>query len=257
MYNGEGGYLPDIYLDGYMDIHGKDSLNTGMQELLDGVVDEMLCERLQLFIGQCVTEINGVNKCNGELVSGDFDETTYEQIAQNKSLLMFSFSEKLSTLLQRVSDTGSVRQPHGLGSVSFGDNENNLLQYVDALVTGKTQWENADPEKQSVITAFNKFFIETSYREKVTTGAYLTPPTNTYLIIPSTEFYNDVNLDSIYKQMLPFLNSAVPSPYISSDDRLTMVATLTNTCVPGLFEPPGQKKQNKKRREQKKKKTEL
>ena len=244
MYNGKGSYLPDIYLDGYIDIHGEDSLDTAILELLLGVVDETLCERLQWFVGLCKTKLTDENKCNGRLVTGDFDQATYDGIIQNKNLLMFSFSEKLSTLLQKA---GSSKQPHALASVSFGD-KNNLLQYVDGLVTGKEQWKKADSGKKKVISAFNRFFIQTKLRERVTKGDYLTPQANTYLIIPNKKFYSSANIDPIYKQMLPFLNSAVPAPYISTHDRKKMLDTLKDKCVPGLFkdQQQGNKMEEKK-----------
>ena len=231
MYNGKGSYLPDIYLDGYIDIYGQRSLQRAIDDLLSGTVDEELCNRLTWFTNLCKTS-GGVNKCNSKLdIWVNYNEAVFDQIVQHKSLLMFSFSENLSILLQKANtDPHETRTAHALASVSFGET-NNLLQYTDGLVTGKKQWQSASQEKKDVINAFNKFFIQTDVRKMITTGADVTPQKPRYLIVPNKSFYSDSGVDSIYKAMVPFLEHAVPAPYISDTDRKEMLKTLTTKCV--------------------------
>lgn len=91
----DGWYLPYIYLDGYIDKHGKSSLAKAVEELEGekGVVDSALCEELRWFIGLCQTQDKDENKCkDGSMSTSDIQESIINRIA----VVMFSFSEKLS-----------------------------------------------------------------------------------------------------------------------------------------------------------------
>lgn len=97
MYDDWGWYLPFIYLDGYIDRHGPFSVAKGISDVTRGIVDEELCFRMSWFIDQCSHK--GKNKCYDEDIKGNYIENkqmVYKDIADDKTLFLFGFSEKLS-----------------------------------------------------------------------------------------------------------------------------------------------------------------
>ena len=96
-----GWYLPFIYLDGYIDRHGPFSITKAVSELREGTVDEELCDRLTWYINWCSFEES--NKCSDPRVYGNYvtnKEQVYTDIATDKSLFFYGFSEKLSEVIR-------------------------------------------------------------------------------------------------------------------------------------------------------------
>ena len=137
---------------GYVDIHGRDSVDEALGELELGNVDKSLCEKLQWFTDLCRNIETGEISCTQEF---DNESIIIDNVKNHKSLLMFSFSEILATLTKA---TGYDRKSYALTSVSMGP-ENNLLQFTDGLVVSRHQWES-DTTKQEAITEFIKFFYQ-------------------------------------------------------------------------------------------------
>ena len=96
MSDNDGWYLPFIYLDGYVDIHGRDSVAEALGELELGNVDQILCKKLRWFTDLCRNIETGENSCTQEF---DNESIIIDNVKNHKSLLMFSFSEILATLI--------------------------------------------------------------------------------------------------------------------------------------------------------------
>ena len=221
----EGGwYLPFIYLDGYVDIHGRDSVAKALGELLaiDGEVDTFLCKRLQWFTDLCRNIETGEISCTKKF---DNKDIIIDNVKNHKSLLMFSFSEILATLTKA---TGYDRKSYALTSVSMGP-ENNLLQFTDGLVVSRSQWDS----KQVAISEFIKFFTSTSFRYKLAYGFDLNRPQIRYLLMPNKDFYDKTpaQYDPIYSDAFPLLQRAVPAPPLSKQDRKDIQDLLNKKCI--------------------------
>ena len=228
-------YLPFIYLDGYIDMHGRNSIGTALKELKEKKVDGELCKHLTWFTEQC-RDKKGQNKCE-TISSTDIKK----MIKNHESLMMFSFSEKLSEVLK---DVHFDRQAYALTSVSLGD-ENYMLQFTDALVVSRKQWE-MNTKQSEAIHMFAKFFTRTRFRYKLAYGFDLEKPQVRYLLMPNRDFYEKTPAayDPIYKDALPFLQEAVPAPGLSDHDRSAIQKLLKEKCIKpkkGQSKIPGHK----------------
>ena len=217
-------YLPFIYLDGYIDMYGREFLTTAVHKLKQGKVDVELCKHLRWFTGQCCNT-GGENKCTDDEVSSD---DIPNMIKNYTSLMMFSFSERLSEVLK---DVDFDRQAYALTSVSMGD-ENYLLQFTDALVVSRSQWEMST-EQSEAIRMFAEFFTDTKFRYKLAYGFDLDKPQVRYLLMPNRDFYEKTPAayDPIYKDAFPFLQEAVAAPGLSQQELSAMATLLKNQCI--------------------------
>ena len=142
MNSDQGQYLPYIYIDGYIDVHGKHSIPKAVEDLTKGIVDQAVCERLNWLIGCCG---NDPNKCYQK---GDDSYVTnkakvYDDIRNGKTVFYFGFSEGVAQVPQGASPYAAISVPLG--------QENILLQYTDALVINKARWETANEDKKNAI----------------------------------------------------------------------------------------------------------
>lgn len=223
----DGWYLPYIYLDGYIDRHGKTSLKQAVNELENGEVDDDLCKELNRFIDLCKTTGTNKNECKSGSVSSS---AAQESVVNRESVLMFSYSEKLAEVLKRCNHDSS-RQPQALASVSLGE-ENILLQFTDGLVVSRERWEAHSKDERNAIKKFVKFFTSPTFRYKLAYGFDLNVPQVRYLLIPNKDFYKmpfPAAYDPIYRDASKFLNNAVPAPALRN--KSSIQSLLSNKCL--------------------------
>lgn len=220
MNDSDGWYLPYIYLDGYIDIHGANGLDEGVKKLKSGEVDQSLCERLRWFIGLCNDSKESV------CVNGKASDNS---VVNHESVLKFSFSEKLSEDVKKLLSTD--RLVFGLSSVSMGDG-NALLQFTDSLVVSKTRWKRRD-KFRNAIRKFIDFYTSLRMRYKIAYGFDLMQPQIRYLLVPNKEFYTKTAAvyDPIYKNAHEFLKGAVPAPAFTFEERKKMQHVLNTECL--------------------------
>ena len=223
--NDRGGwYLPYIYLDGYIDKHGKSSLMKAVKDLeVHRRVDKDLCKELNWFVDLCQTQGTNENKCRDGSVP---THGVQDSIVNRESVLMFSFSEKLAEVLKRCDHRCT---PHVfLASVPLGD-KNIFLQFTDGLVVSKERWIAHDKDKKDAIEQSVKFFTSSSFRYKLAYGFDLNKPQVRYLLMPNKGFYETPfpsAYDPIYRDAFTFLKEAVPAPALKNkSDIQTLLET--------------------------------
>ena len=219
-----GWYLPFLYLDGYIDIHGFESAAIAVDEVIKGVVDPQLCERLSWYISCCDAKSGGVeNKCFTGSYVADSDNV-YADINSGETVFFYGFSEKLGQIKRDTS-----RQSYTALAVPLG-NLNNLLQFTDALVINQARWEQANEEKKNAIMSFVNYFLSLNLRSKIAMGEDLPQPQVRYLLQANDKFYQDTN-DPIYKDLYWSLKRAVASPSLTDYQKKIMQQVLTQRCV--------------------------
>ena len=227
MNDDSGWYLPFLYIDGYIDIHGIESVGKAVDELVRGVVDPKVCERLNWYISCCDDKTGEVeNKCyedfEGSYVQNS--DNLYTDIKNGETAFYFGFSENLA-LIERDLDRDSYAAISGpLG------NMNNLLQFTDALVINKARWNAANEEKRNAITAFVNYFLSNSLRQKIAMGDDLNPTRVRYLLQSTKTFYQSTN-DTIYQDLFWSLERAVAAPSLTGLQKKTMEANLEALCI--------------------------
>jgi hypothetical protein len=222
-----GWYLPFIYLDGYIDIHGPRSLQTGVEELKRGKTDPLLCHRLNWLIGNCDNFHEQIrNKCyqnfTGSYVRSSSNITP--DMVNNKTFLYFGFSEKFtpSEIQSGHQATAAISGPLGQHNI--------LLQFTDALVMNRARWDAAGAEKRRALVDFFAYFVSDGLRASIAMGEDLRQPRPRYLLPATSRFYRDTQ-NLIYQQLFWSLNTAVAAPSLSKDERVAIQNTLTRCCV--------------------------
>ena len=219
-----GWYLPFLYLDAYIDIHGKQSINKAVEELKNKIVDQSVCENLQWFIKLCAHGNDPVNKCYQRDVTGSYVKDKYnviKDIKNEKTMFFFGFSEITAKVMRDADVT-----PYSATSWPLGPS-NYMLQFTDALVVSKVAWEKATEEKQNAIREFVKYFTGPGLRRKIALGEDLSPPRNRYLLQANEEFYESVD-DPIYQDLFWQLQRSVAVP---SFDTKSVQALLEKECI--------------------------
>ena len=221
-YDGVVWYPELLYLDGYIDVHGRQSLSQAVNDLLlKGVVDSRLCKRLSLFISHC-TDIRDENKCYHTFPGSYIDNLTevYSDLEERKTYFFFGFFEKVTEIMRRM--------PVAAVPVAMGD-QNTLLLYTDALVVNKARWNTASEEKQRAITDFVRYFTSRSLREKIAMGVDLNPPRPRFLLQASETFYKQ-SANHLYRDLYPVLKRAVAAPSFTTAQSSQIHKILTHTC---------------------------
>jgi len=121
----------------------------------------------------------------------------YEDIANNKTLFYFGYSEKLSEVIQ---NSEGQKNSFEIISSPLGE-ESYLLQFTDALVISKARWEAADEQKKSDIRDFIRFFTSTKFRYDFVMGKDLNPQRIRFLFPPNEDFYTTTDARSTYSTM--------------------------------------------------------
>ena len=222
-----GWYLPFLYLDGYIDIHGPNSVMQAVREVVDGKVCQLVCEKLGRFVDQCAS--GGRNKCT-EKFTGSYVQSSkniYKDIAKGKTfkLFFFGFSEETAMIKRKA-------HVYQYTAISWPFSESNyMLQFTDALVVNQQKWQSANEEKKNAMREFITYFTGFELRRKIGLGEDLRPPRSRYLLQAIESFYDSVT-DDIYADLYLELQRSVAAPYISNDDRKTMQRVLSSICVP-------------------------
>ena len=226
MIDQDGWYQPYIYLDGYVDLHGAENLQQGLEDLMNGVVDDTLCERLKWFTGLC--HHNDSEPQNLCLDTTSDVATFIDDVVDHKGVLLYSSPEKLPLAVKKME--GSHRMIHGLGAVSMG-NENVLLQFTESLVVSGDRWDEASSRKQSAIREFIEMFTSLQMRYNISSGFDLETPQNRYLLMPLMSFYSETDAadNPIYSDASDFLQNAIPAPPL--EDPTTLHETLMSKCI--------------------------
>ena len=96
-------YLPFLYIDGYIDIHGCESIDKAIDNVLKGVVDGELCDRLSWYISCCSNHKHvEPNKCfydfPGYVESSSKCVYICPDVQDFKTYFYFGFSEKAAQI---------------------------------------------------------------------------------------------------------------------------------------------------------------
>lgn len=222
-----GWYLPFLYLDGYIDVHGSQALDDAIDELTRGIVDPNLCERLTWLISNCNDlQGDGQNKCyvnfKGSYV--EKSDNIYPDVGNYKTYVYFGFSEKVAQIERDSERTTTAAISGPLGP------QNILLQFTDALVINKARWNTASDEKRKAILQFVTYFMSNSLRTQIAMGKDLSPPRVRYLLQASQAFYEETS-NPIYQQIFWALTRAVPAPSLSSSQLGAIQQVLSSRCV--------------------------
>ena len=243
MNDGYGWYLPFIYLDGYIDIHGRQSVNTAVNDVINGKVDSHVCDRLSWLIGTC-NDISGPaeNKCYVDFPGSYVNSSSnvYPDVENYKTYMYFGFSEKLAQI-----EKDGDRDSYAVISGPLGQ-KNLLLQFTDALVINKARWNAASEGKRNAIVEFVQYFMSNSLRTKIAMGTDLSPPRIRYLLQATATFYEETNV-ALYSDIYWSLLEAVAVPSLTTHQRSAMQDTLTKACVVGKSKTPDECSGVKKR----------
>lgn len=227
MNDGSGWYLPFLYLDGYVDIYGPDSVGQGVEDVVKGIVNREVCSGLQWLLDQCKAggETLDTNKCWNEYIEGSYAKdfnNVINDIEDGKTLTFFGFSEKTAMIQKEV---GVV--PYGLTSWPFNRNgDSYMLQFTDALVVSRKAWEAANEEKQNAIRAFINYFTAADLRRRIALGEDLNPVRNRYLLQAIREFYASEADDPVYSSAYNNLVWSVAAPSLSDEEKAAMQQVL-------------------------------
>ena len=223
-----GWYLPFLYIDGYIDIHGVGSVEKAVDEVIRGILDPHVCERLSWYIG-CCSDADGAqkNKCYHDFCGSyvNKSENVYDDIKRGETFFYFGFSEELAAIKKK----SPLHQAYAAISGPLGI-QNNLLQFTDALVINKARWMAADKEKQNAINSFVKYFLSNSLRHDIAMGRDLHPPQVRYLLQATETFYRNTD-DVIYNDIFWSLERAVAAPSLTDHQKEKMEHVLTDSCV--------------------------
>ena len=224
-----GWYLPFLYIDGYIDIHGVGSIEKAVDEVTRGVVDPDVCERLSWYIGCCGDANGGAqkNKCYHDFYGSYVEDSgnVYDDIKRGETFFYFGFSEKLAEIKKK----SPFHWPYAAISGPLGI-QNNLLQFTDALVINKARWMAANEEKRNAINSFIRYFLSNNLRHAIAMGHDLRPPQVRYLLQATETFYRNTN-DVIYNDIFWSLERAVAAPSLTDHQREKLEDVLTESCV--------------------------
>ena len=234
MSSSSGWYLPFIYLDGYVDRNGPNSVQKAITDVKNGIIDKGVCDDLLWLLSQCQTKGEfslDTNKCYSTTEPNNYvnDQNRVNlknDIKEKNTLTFFGFSE-VSAEIRR--DTDAI--PYGLTSWPFSDDINSyMLQFTDALVVSKRAWEEGE-EKQNAIKQFIAYYTGPDLRRKIALGWDLEPPQNRYLLQATAGFYASVPQEVMYTSAYENLKRSVAAPSLSDDDKATMQEELEKALV--------------------------
>ena len=235
-----GYYLPDMYIDGYIDMYGSDKAQEAIDNVLSGVVDMGLCSRLTEYAGGCRDKTGPPphNKCYYSYTDSYVESSSnvYADITENKTMLYFGFSEKLGLIKK---DNPGIEAYTAI-SAPMGDSSY-LLQYTDALVVSLESWNESNEKKQAIIDFVN-FFTGLGLREAIMFGMDLSPPTTRYLLQANQLVYSTQKAidDPIIDDLKWALDRGIHTPLTDTSLRARMQEMLTyRGCVCGCNEGNG------------------
>ena len=154
-----GWYLPFIYLDGYIDIHGENSVQKGIDDVLKNNPDQKVIDRLKEFFQLFPKE----KQSTGEII---------DEIVKGEIAYFYGFSEILGKIL--VAANGSLKA-FGAITPTLGS-KNLVLVFTDGIVINKAKYNMATKEKKKVIQQFVQFYTSEFLVYSVKTSCFFLPP---------------------------------------------------------------------------------
>lgn len=172
--------LPLMYLDAYVDKHGEDSVQEGVDA---PIVDGSVLKNMKWFM-KLDEDTDGVNK--GERDEYDSPSARDEDISKSDHIMMYGYSEWLSQVMadkmcskKHIHASCIIAPPLGA--------ENNLLTFTDAIIVNKHHFSD---KRAEAIVKFMKFYTSLSFRNKYAEGIDLKRPhPPRYVIISRKDFY--------------------------------------------------------------------
>ena len=190
-----GYYLPEMYVDGYIDMYGSDKAQEAVDNVLAGNIDMTLCSRMTNYVGACSDGAGSPpnNKCFYKYTDSYVEESDniYTDIKNKKTMLYFGFSEKLAEI--KKDNPGMTA--YAAISAPLGDS-GYLLQYTDALVVSASSWNSADNAKKDAMIDFINFFTSQNLRESIIFGKDLSPQATRYLLQANKQVYSSIEATS-------------------------------------------------------------
>ena len=191
--------LPSFYLDAYIDKHGKDSVQKG----IDAPIDEPdVLDAMKWFI-KLGEDTDGSNKgATGCYVD---DSVRNSDIAKYNHVLLYGFSEWLSQVVADKTCCCIISPPLGT--------ENNLLTFTDALIVNKSHYSDVD--KANAIDKFIEFYTSLKFRNQYAEGKDLKEPhPPRYVLASRKDFYTQGYgaHEKIYQMLRKAMNCGVAAP---------------------------------------------
>lgn len=174
--------LPLMYLDAYVDKHGKDSVDEGV----DAPIDDETVRNVKWFM-KLDEDTDGGNK--GVRSEYDSDSARDKDISKSDNIMMYGYSEWLSLAMadkmcekKHVHASCIIAPPLG--------KDNYLLTFTDAIIVNKSHF--SDKKREEAIVKFMKFYTGLSFRNKYAKGVDLKEPhPPRYVIISRKDFYTE------------------------------------------------------------------
>lgn len=198
--------LPLMYLDAYVDKHGKKSV----QEGVDAPIDEPdVFDNMKWFM-KLDEDTDGINK--GASDGYDSAAARDKAISQSDHIMLYGYSEWLSQVMSDKMNQEKHIHASCIIAPPLGA-ENNLLTFTDACIVNKGQF--ADARKASAIVKFLKFYTSLSFRNKYGEGHDLKKPhPPRYVLIARKDFYTDGfgATDKNYQKLREVFRYSVAAP---------------------------------------------
>ena len=200
--------LPMFYLDAYIDKHGKDSVQEGVDS---PVADPQLIENLKEFTD--FWELQDGSNPDTDGTFHNHHSKMVKEVVQSEHILMYSYSENMGEVLLRATENCKKMSTLRIISPPL-DDSNNLLTYTDAVVVNKHKF--SDPKRAELIKKFIKFYTSLPIRKSIALGEDLPRSVSVYprYVLPVLKsFYSheDVEKDQYYKQFHAALQHSVPA----------------------------------------------
>ena len=213
--------LPMMYLDAYVDVHGRMSLVDGASIAYASIAKEtkVLDNMMWLMNLDDNTHRYRYNKGKrGEYKSG---AARHADICKSDHIMMYGYSEWLSEVLadkmcnmKKIHASCIIAPPLGA--------DNNLLTYTDAIIVNKALFE--DKKRAKAINTFITFYTSLDFRNKFAEGADLTKPhPPRYVMVSRKDFYTKGfgTSDKNYKMLHSALQFSIAAPNHGLYDKVT------------------------------------
>ena len=174
--------LPCFYLNAYIDKHGKNSV----QEGLDAPIVELdVLDAMKWFI-KLGDDTDGGNKGAEGCYHSD-SKGILSDIAMSDHVLLYGYSELLSQVMSDKTCLSKKIHACCIIAPPFGA-ENNLLTFTDALIVNKSHY--SDVNKADAIDKFIEFYTSLRFRNQYAEGKDLKEPhPPRYVLISRKDFY--------------------------------------------------------------------
>ena len=198
--------LPCFYLDAYIDKHGKDSV----QEGIDAPIDEPdVLDAMRWFI-KLDEDTDGGNK--GAEGSYDSASQRNSDIAKSDHVMLYGYSEWLSQVMSDKMCLNKAIHACCIIAPPLGA-ENNLLTFTDALIVNKSHY--SDIKKADAVNKFIEFYTSLRFRNQYAEGKDLKEPhPPRYVIISRKDFYTTGfgGREKNYQMLRQAMDYAVAAP---------------------------------------------